>query len=666
MKKIYIFLLGALAIGSVKAQNSCATAPALSLDQNYFCDGVNGTEQPPEFCEGEQSGADSFEWYQFTPAEDMALTVSSNLDPLTDTRVHIFSGTCGNLECEGGDDDSGANYSSVATLNVEAGVTYYIVWDDRWSNAAFNFILTAGETIEDQLSFTNTSVTTLGAGFTDCVVDMNGDFLDDVVSVTGTTIRVNEQQEDGTFVFQDYNTTDAQHLPTWSIAAGDLDGNGYNDLLYAGGSGVTFMIANEDGSAYEELSFDEYVFCQRSNMVDINADGHLDAFVCHDVDPNVFFMNDGENNFTFFQGGLGDTPGGGNYGSVWIDYDNDCDIDLFLAKCRGGDSPANINQMHRNNGNGTFQEVGDEINMMDNVQTWSSAWADYDNDGDMDAVIGASSFTNGIHRVMQNDGTGNFTDVVEGSGYDNFGSTGIEYAPADMNNDGYVDVLGPGNVIMMNNGDMSFTPSPVPASTGAIGDLNNDGFLDIMRGGTIYLNDGNNNHWIKINTIGTASNKNGIGARVKIVSAMGEQIRDVRSGEGFSYMSSLTTHFGIGDDTEIERIEICWPSGIVDVIENPEIDTTHNIVEGTFVVGVEEEITDALSIFPNPAADVINITADIDLTNANVEIFDINGKRVMATTLKTNTINVRELNSGIYIMVVRNNGNTIQEKFTKL
>ena len=75
---------------------------------------------------------------------------------------------------------------------------------------------------------------------------------------------------------------------------------------------------------------------------------------------------------------------------------------------------------------------------------------------------------------------------------------------------------------------------------------------------------------MKINTIGTVSNNNGIGARVEVVSALGTQLRDVKSGDGFRYMSSLITHFGLGDDDVIELIRIHWPSGIVqDVVDVP-------------------------------------------------------------------------------------------------
>jgi hypothetical protein len=79
---------------------------------------------------------------------------------------------------------------------------------------------------------------------------MNGDFLDDVVSTTATVVNINHQQSGGGFLPMNITTTQADNDASWSIAAGDLDDNGFNDLMYGGGSGVTFMMANGTGTAF--------------------------------------------------------------------------------------------------------------------------------------------------------------------------------------------------------------------------------------------------------------------------------------------------------------------------------------------------------------------------------------------------------------------------------
>lgn len=669
MKKVYLLTITLCCFTLLlKAQNTCETALSIELGI-HTVDEVNGSEVPMPICAQNGEGAEAGEWFSYTAEEDQSVTVSTDLivNSGGDTRFHVYSGDCENLVCVGGDDDSGAGYLSEGSFNAEQGQTYYIAFDDHWSADGFVFELSASEIIEGAVSFINTSINTQGT--MRAAVDMNNDQLDDVVSINSTYVNINVQQEDGSFEVINIDTPDADNTPSWSLCAGDIDNNGYNDLLYGGGSGVTFMLRTDDGSGFEEQSFDEYVFSQRSNMVDMTNDGFLDPFVCHDVAPNVYFINDGEGNLTFNQGGLGDVENGGNYGSIWVDYDNDGDSDLFIAKCRGGDSPANINQMHRNNGDGTFSEVGEAIGLADNVQTWSSAWGDFDNDGDMDAMIGASTFTNGGHKLMENDGTGMFTDITEGSGYDNFNPTSIEHVTHDFNNDGYLDVLGGGNIIMFGNGDMTFNPVEVGVSAGPVGDLNNDGFLDVVNGSSIRMNSGNDNNYLKIYTVGSESNINGIGARVEIYTEnLGKQIRDVRSGDGFRYMSSLTTHFGLGTEEAVDSVKVYWPSGTVDQLyeEDLDINTTITVVEGDHVVNVNE-LTERPSfmVYPNPAVQSITIQGDDFPTEKNVSIYDISGRLVMQEKLSGETLNVSALKAGTYILEVNVDGKRLQEQFVK-
>jgi hypothetical protein len=352
--------------------------------------------------------------------------------------------------------------------------------------------------------------------------------------------------------------------------------------MYGSGSGVSFFRSNSNGTAYTHWAAPNYVFSQRTNFIDIDNDGHLDAFACHDVAPNVYYMNDGDGNLSFNQGGFGDHLTGGHYATIWFDYDNDGDVDLFISKCSGGGqgAAARFNEMHRNNGDGTYTNVSVAANMNHGNQTWSSAVNDFDNDGFMDVIVGVSSFANGGHLFMHNNGDGTFTDIAEGSGWDTYNGVSIEYVSYDFNNDGWADVFTNGR-IFLNNGDNTFTIQTVTPNVGAVGDLNNDGFLDIQNGTTIYYNQPNGNNWLKLNLKGVESNSNGIGARVELHGAWGKQIRDVQSGIGFRHMGTLNAHFGIGSAEAIDSVVVKWPSGQVDVICNPEINTALYVLEGS-------------------------------------------------------------------------------------
>ncbi|ASS50465.1 MAG: hypothetical protein A3D31_12930 [Candidatus Fluviicola riflensis] len=518
-------------------------------------------------------------------------------------------------------------------------------------------------TIDNSLSIPS------GSHYVRAAVDMNGDYLDDIVCTNSGNITILYQQANGSYTTASMNNTTVPNSADWSLAIGDIDKNGFNDIVYGGGNGVTFMKANATGTAYTEVSFPEYVFSQRSNFVDINNDGHLDAFMCHDVAPNVYYLNDGSGNLVFNQGGIGDHAEGGNYGSIWVDYDNDGDQDCFIAKCRGGGSTASIDELHQNNGDGTFTDVTVAANMTNGFhQAWSAAWNDYDNDGDMDAMIGESGWggSSDGHKLMRNNGDGTFTDITSGSGWDTWTDISIEHITYDFDNDGFADVLSGGNLIRYNNGDMTFTEVNSGAYGSSVADLNNDGFLDLLGNSSVYYNNGNSNNWIKIQLKGLASNYNGIGARVEIYGVWGKQIRDVRSGDGFANMNSLNVHFGIGTATEIDSVRIIWPSGHIDNVEDPVINTAVTIVEGADPLSLVEVAGKKISLFPNPTTEFIAIE-NIDLLDVSeIIVYSMKGEKMIARTTDYAKVDVSALAEGAYIIVIQTKaGERYSEAFVK-
>ncbi len=695
MKKTTITLITVLGFFIMRAQNNCENAIVIGegIHNVGFIDG----DQAPLDCTSNVNGSNA-EWFKYEAINNINITITSALavNSGIDTRLNVYLGTCANLECLGGDDDAGpgANedlgYTSIYSFNVVAGTDYYILFDNRWDDSIVSFELIEGDEYVippgGDVTFHLQDISNIGSPYV--FVDMNNDDLDDLVTVDNDAIRINYQTESGSFDVVNISTPNAEHNPSWSIAAGDIDGNGYMDLLYGGGVGATFMLSNVNetnnldnnyASNFIEISTGDnfpndgplngYIFSQRTNFVDINNDGLLDAFVCHDVAPNVYFINNGSgflnesstnSGLDWHQVGDGNSVDlglpGSNYATIWFDYDNDHDIDVYISKCT-----SEPNRLIRNNGDGTYTDVSVGSGADSLLRTWASATGDFNNDGYMDILIGASSGANGL---MINNGDGTFTDITIDSGFDLFNTVSHEYIAEDFNNDGFVDVLSSG-IVMINNGDMTFAPASFNVGEGAIGDGNNDGFLDVFADGFLKINNNTEGNWLKVNLTGNQSNLDGIGARIEIVTAMGTQIRDVKSGVGFRYMSSITAHFGINEDTEIETLTIYWPSGVVDVINNPIINNSLNVVEGSSPLSLNENLLSNVNVFPNPVTNELTIKTTLNLENSVIAIFDIQGKKVFNSFFESNTIDVETLETGIYFLRIIQNEKQINLKFIK-
>jgi hypothetical protein len=409
------------------------------------------------------------------------------------------------------------------------------------------------------------------------------------------------------------------------VAVGDYDNDGHPDLYVTSWNSNTLYHNNGDGT-FSDVTKKAGVaasgWSTSAAFVDYDRDGYLDIFVtryldwdfsknlwCGDPDsrsrsfchPNLFqpvtsilYRNNHDGTFTDVseQAGLSKHPGNG-LGVATNDYDRDGWSDVAVA------NDARPQQLFRNLGNGKFEEVGGSSGLAwdDHGQTFSGMgidFRDYDNDGWPDIFITDLATQNwALFRNLK----GQFQYQSETAGIDRISlrHSGWGAGFRDLDNDGWKDLfVAQGHVmdnidstqpglryleppVLLHNARGKFEDessqsgeifkTPIAGRGVAFGDLDNDGFEDVvltcLNGeARILHNGGNGNHWITINTVGTSSNRDGIGAQIHIVSESGLEQWDIVSSAG-SYLSASDkrVHFGLGSDRVVKKIEIRWPSG---------------------------------------------------------------------------------------------------------
>lgn len=560
--------------------------------------------------------------------------------------------------------------------------------------------------------------TTFHSGNAVGICDMNNDGKDDIVRDSNNTRLVIDYQQMPNTAFAESHFYGITFGNPWGLCVGDYDNNGFNDIFQGSSSSGYLLTADGLGSYTRENMTTIYgggnVFTQGCNFADIDNDGNLDVFICHDTGkPKIYLGNGAAGGWVFNQNAMplsqfpvinNSDTNSGNYASLWTDINNDNLPDLMITHCRQGitqaTDPRRIDQVFINNGNGTYtQDITNWTGLRDGEQGWSTAWGDVDNDGDMDAFV-LNQTVNA--KLMINNGSGVFTNMMATSGIANptswFGETASFH---DFDNDGFVDLMlaGDQHHLYQGHGNGTFTQVTNPfvynsnnIRSYAVGDMNADGFLDLYasycnlyvtpsssRNDHLWMNDcpnqGNTNHYIKFYLTGGAvsgmSNKNGIGAIVKIYGPWGVQVRDVRSGEGYGLQNSFTLHFGLGTTTDIDSAIVIWPSGIVDVLGTTPGDQTISMLEGSSPLSSHTAPAQSLelNVYPNPATDEAVIRLDhfasLGLNNLSVNVYDLNGKVVYSEAALQRSIIILDrsiFSSGVYMVEVTNDNKRIATK----
>ncbi len=327
---------------------------------------------------------------------------------------------------------------------------------------------------------------------------------------------------------------------------------------------------------------------------------------------NVLYHNNGDGTFTDVSQQAGILKPGGRYGLgvVSADFDNDGWPDIYVA-C---DMTPSL--LFHNLHNGTFEERGVEAGVAYNFDGalqagMGVAVADYDGDGLLD--IAKTNFSGDLTSLFHNDDGKFFTDVSREAGLGARQFLGWGTAFVDVDDDGWRDlVVANGHVYPevegkqlgdtylqptilyhnLHNGrfkDETAAAGPAfqvgrPARGLAVGDLDGDGrpeifIVNMNSTPSLLKNYGPHGHFLNISLTGTKSNRSAIGARVIITAGGRKQIDEVMSGGSYYSQNSFTLHFGLGEATHVDKIEIRWPSGIDQILGQTPADQTLKITE---------------------------------------------------------------------------------------
>jgi enediyne biosynthesis protein E4 len=460
--------------------------------------------------------------------------------------------------------------------------------------------------------------------------------------------RLYHQKPDGTFEDATDGAGLAGEGYGMGVAVGDYDNDGFDDL-FVSGFPRNHLYHNNGNGTFTDVAIDAGVsgdgWSTSALWVDLDQDGFLDLVVLRYLkwnfddrdcplpdgkrsycDPRTFpaiaplvYHNDGRGHFTEVAQKIGLGKPGKGLGIAMADYNRDGKIDLFVAN-DGIDA-----FLYRNKGDATFEETGVSANVAtdDNGRDFAGmgvVFEDLNNDGLADIVV--TDLAQQTYPLYLNRGDGSFEYASAATGLTRLtmahSAWGIH--ALDTDNRGARDLIaaqGHVNVdIQKDNPQLNYLEPPLllrkdgnaykdmSACLGevfkqpfagrgvAVGDLDNDGLTDVAMSGNdgrafVLHNESHTaHHWITLQLVGGPSNRDGIGAEVRVMTARTAQMQMVTTGGSYESSSDKRVHFGLGDEVAVKAVEIHWPSGAKQTIVPPLVDRFYTITEGKGITAV--------------------------------------------------------------------------------